>query len=83
MGFDKLFIVGDGEHKEEINNLVNPNENSCQVILLGRLSSQETYDVISKSKLLILPSTDDGWGVVRERGFIKRNPSYSILKCRC
>jgi len=74
LGFDKLFIVGDGEHKEEINNLVNPNENSCQVILLGRLSSQETYDVISKSKLLILPSTDDGWGVVVNEALLSGTP---------
>jgi len=64
LGYEKLNIIGKGRLKSELELIIKNNNNNCKINLLGRLNSQETFGIISKSSLLVIPSNFDGWGVV-------------------
>lgn len=73
-GFDSFKIVGKGKCKNKIEKILKINNISSKVSVLGRLSQKETYDTISKSKLLIIPSKHDGWGVVVNEALLCGTP---------
>ena len=58
----KLVLVGDGEEKENIKNLIKELNLEDKVILTGFL--QNPYPVIKNAKLLVLSSEYEGFGIV-------------------
>ena len=57
-GFD---IIGSGPLENEIKNMV---QHRSDVKLYGRLENKKTVSIIAENQLLVLPSKEDGWGVV-------------------
>jgi glycosyltransferase involved in cell wall biosynthesis len=61
---DSLFIVGDGRSLDELKGLVAQLELSNHVFFQGHLSREELADAFSRSNTLILPSSNEVWGLV-------------------
>ena len=74
LGYETLNIIGKGPLKSELDLIVENNNNICKINLLGRLSSKETFDRISKSSLLVIPSEFDGWAVVVNESLLCGTP---------
>lgn len=68
-GFRKLKIIGKGPLEKSIKDISSDN-----IEFFGRLSNNETLDIITSSKLLILPSLFDGWGVVVNEALLCGTP---------
>jgi len=60
----KLLIVGEGDQKQSLTEYVNNHELSNCVQFLGTQSQSQVGKLMRKSKLLILPSVEEGQGVV-------------------
>jgi glycosyltransferase involved in cell wall biosynthesis len=69
--YDKLHVLGNGPLEQNISNKIGVND---KITLHGRLSNKETLSLISKCKLLILPSLHDGWGVVVNEALLSGTP---------
>ena len=69
--YDRLHILGTGPLEQKIRNKADVND---KVTMHGRLSNKETLELISKSKLLIIPSLHDGWGVVVNEALLVGTP---------
>lgn len=52
----KLYIAGEGEEKENIENLIRKNDLEDRVQLLGFLNSDKMKEYISKSRFVVVPS---------------------------
>lgn len=57
-------IVGDGEERGELERLINSLGLRSQVVLLGRLNHQETMAEMAACDIMLLPSWDEGFGIV-------------------
>lgn len=60
----RLVMVGEGDSRDHYHDLANRLLGGERVLWLGSLSNMEARAVIGQSDLLVLPSRDDGWGVV-------------------
>jgi glycosyltransferase involved in cell wall biosynthesis len=60
----KLLIVGKGEEKDNLVNLVNQYNLNDTVTFKQDLSDEELIKNIKESELLVLPSTREGFGMV-------------------
>lgn len=60
----KLFLVGDGDKKTELEKLIKQLDISSSVFLLGRLGHKEVLEEISRSEVFICPSLAEGLGNV-------------------
>jgi glycosyltransferase involved in cell wall biosynthesis len=60
----KLVIVGKGEEKENLVNLVNQNDLEDIITFKQDLSDEELIKKIKESEMLVLPSTREGFGMV-------------------
>lgn len=60
----KLHIVGDGEKMDEIKKLIQNLNLSEKVVLHGRKTQEEIYDLMNEVHLFIHPSREDCYGLV-------------------
>lgn len=70
-GFDKINIIGTGILESE---LVHLYRNESKVVFFGRLTNKDTLKKISSSSLLVIPSLNDGWGVVVNEALLCGTP---------
>ena len=70
----KLVIVGDGPYKENLESLIKKLDINENVDLKGYLSTQEKFQLISQSAVLVLPSLCEGFGLVILEAFSKKRP---------
>jgi glycosyltransferase involved in cell wall biosynthesis len=76
-----LTIIGDGERKPSLENLVKSLSPGGRVVFEGVISSAETPARIAAADLLVLPSRWDGWGLVVNEAFSVGVPV--IVSDRC
>jgi glycosyltransferase involved in cell wall biosynthesis len=62
--FDSLTIAGDGPLDKDLKNLVTSLEIEDAVMFVGHQSQEKLAELYSKSNTLILPSTNEVWGLV-------------------
>lgn len=60
----KLIIGGDGEERKDMAKLIQSNRREEQIILLGRLSREETVQAYINSDCFVLPSKSETFGLV-------------------
>ncbi len=60
----QLIIIGEGNEKKKLNNLVQSLNLKDNIIFLGQISQDSVKEWLQKSKLFILPSIEEGQGVV-------------------
>lgn len=60
----KYYIIGEGEQKNELLNLVERLNLKKHVYFLGRLHHNEVIEYMLKSDIFVLPSWQEGFGVV-------------------
>jgi len=70
----KLVIVGDGPYKENLVSLIKKLGINENVDLKGYLNTQEKFQLISQSMVLVLPSLCEGFGLVILEAFSKKRP---------
>lgn len=59
----KLFIVGNGENKRNLMNLVLKNKLAREIVFKGEVSTESLIDLYKKSKILISASVDEPFGL--------------------
>ena len=69
--FDRFEIVGSGPLEDEIRSKTKGNK---KIKLYGRLTNKEALKILAQSKLLVLPSLEDGWGVVINEALLGGTP---------
>lgn len=74
LSFERLIIAGTGNLLKEIKFLIKTKKYQEKIKLLGRLPSDLVYQNISKSKVIVLPSLSDGWGVVVNEALLCGTP---------
>lgn len=60
----KLAIVGDGPEYKALQAMVTKERLNRNIILFGYLEDNEKIKVLKSSKMFILPSYEEGWGIV-------------------
>jgi glycosyltransferase involved in cell wall biosynthesis len=60
----KLSIIGDGDMKSKLKQLVSKLQLNDRVEFLGVVPNQEIFHVLKKTDFTVLPSNWDGWGAV-------------------
>lgn len=60
----KMAVIGDGPEKDAFINQVKQRKLSENIQLLGYLSDQRKYSLIKAAGIFILPSFEEGWGIV-------------------
>tara|TARA_R110002049_G_scaffold72490_2_gene187107 strand:+ start:124975 stop:126282 length:1308 start_codon:yes stop_codon:yes gene_type:complete len=69
-----LSLIGDGQMKEEIKNLIQQNNVSSEVTILGWRSEEFVRNTIENSRALVLPSFAEGLPVVLMEAFALERP---------
>jgi glycosyltransferase involved in cell wall biosynthesis len=59
----KLAIVGDGSEKDRLTSSIEAEHLTCNVILFGYVEEQRKFEIMLSSKLFLLPSYADDWGI--------------------
>lgn len=75
-GFDEFNIIGKGPHLESIQEVIENSPKKPTINLLGRLSKQDTMEIMAASKMLVLPSEFDGWGAVVNESLLNGTPVF-------
>ena len=73
----KLIIIGDGELRYSLERLVEKLRLSKHVTFTGYLSGKKKIEILKSSHLLVLPSTEEGWGTVLGEAAACRVPSVA------
>jgi glycosyltransferase involved in cell wall biosynthesis len=75
-GFDfvSFDILGNGSLSEFLFKYIHDKKYTDRIKLHGRLFSEDTYKLIARSSLLVLPSLSDGWGVVVNEALLSGTP---------
>ena len=55
----KMYVIGDGDMRQKLGRMAHGD-----VTFLGRVSNQAKFDVLRKAHLLLVPSVEEGWGLV-------------------
>jgi glycosyltransferase involved in cell wall biosynthesis len=55
----KMFVIGDGYVRTRLENM-----NVKDVTFFGKVDDQTKYDLLSKTHILLVPSVEEGWGLV-------------------
>lgn len=69
----KFKIIGDGDERSSLENLVKSLDLSDDIDFLGVQQSNDIYNYLMVSDFLILPSRHDGWGAVINEGLMCGN----------
>jgi glycosyltransferase involved in cell wall biosynthesis len=59
----KLAIVGDGSEKDQLTNLIEAEHLTRNIVLCGFVEEQRKFEIMIRSKLFLLPSYADDWGI--------------------
>ncbi|MDE1844246.1 MAG: glycosyltransferase family 4 protein [Thaumarchaeota archaeon] len=70
----KLFIIGDGPHRKNLEELVNQLNLQENVKFTGFVSNDEKLRIISNSQALVFPSLCEGFGLVILEAFSQERP---------
>jgi glycosyltransferase involved in cell wall biosynthesis len=70
----KLIIIGDGPHKESLQQLVKKLELEKNIIFKGYVTSEEKKKLISESNAMLFPSTIEGFGLVMLESWQQNRP---------
>jgi len=57
----ECLIAGDGSERVNLDGLIKELNLSTEVTLLGNKSMEEVFELLSRAKLLVLPSKSEGW----------------------
>lgn len=57
-------IIGQGGEKENLDKIIKKNDLENNIKLLGFVSEKEKIETMKSSKLFLLPSHEEGWGIV-------------------
>lgn len=77
--FSNFVIIGDGDCKNEIQQLI---KDQSQYQLLGNIPNDEIYKILSNTDLCILPSIGkDGWGAVVNEALMSGNRVIASNYC--
>lgn len=68
----KIFIIGDGEEKENLENLINDLNVEKSFILLGSLLNP--YPYVKNADFFIMPSESEGWPLIVAEALILQKP---------
>lgn len=68
----KIFIIGDGEEKENLENLINDLNVEKSFILLGSLFNP--YPYVKNADFFIMPSESEGWPLIVAEALILQKP---------
>ena len=60
----KLYIIGDGYLRNELESYVKNSELEKNIIFMGKVSEEEKIERLHKSELFVLPSLHEGFGIV-------------------
>ena len=60
----KLIVIGDGDEKGRLVSLTQELGIGSSVKFTGSVEDKEKIRLMKSSELLVLPSTDEGWGIV-------------------
>lgn len=75
-----LDIIGDGEMKESITDLIKKH-NLKNINLLGNKNLPEVYLILKEYDIIILPSLHDGWGAVINEGLMRG--CFAVVSNHC
>jgi len=70
----KLLIVGGGPEEEEIKNLIFENKLESNIELLGYVTTEEKFRLLSQSNAFLFPSLCEGFGLVILEAFSQNKP---------
>ena len=59
----RALIIGEGSQRHLIQHLIDDQQLRKNVVLVGRKTREEVRDLLWKSKIFILPSNYEGWGL--------------------
>jgi glycosyltransferase involved in cell wall biosynthesis len=59
----KLAIVGDGSEKDRLTSLIEAAHLTCNITLCGFVEEQRKFEIMLSSKLFVMPSYADDWGI--------------------
>lgn len=62
--FAKLCIIGGGPDQKSINIKIRENNLVNNIVLAGKISDDEKYQLMKKSKVFVYPSHQESWGIV-------------------
>lgn len=74
----KILIVGDGEHRQKLEDLINENKVENSFILLG--NRMNPYPYIKQADFFILPSQSEAWPLVIAEALILKKP---VIATKC
>lgn len=60
----KCVLIGDGGERAVYESIIREDGLEKNIILLGYVSEEEKYVVMKSSKVFVLPSHEEGWGIV-------------------
>jgi glycosyltransferase involved in cell wall biosynthesis len=60
----KLCIIGEGEEREKLERNFKQAGLEKNIVLAGKISDNEKYAILKKSKVFVFPSYQEGWGIV-------------------
>ena len=60
----KCVLIGDGGERSVYESRIRESGLEKNIILLGYVSEEEKYRVMKSSKIFVLPSHEEGWGIV-------------------
>jgi glycosyltransferase involved in cell wall biosynthesis len=77
----QFIVVGDGSERLALENLVRLMETKVKVEFYGRVPMPDVPNILSKLDCLILPSNEDGWGVVASEAMLLGIPVICSDRC--
>jgi glycosyltransferase involved in cell wall biosynthesis len=60
----KLVMIGNGSEKDRLTKLIEREHLTENITLCGFVEETKKFDILRKSKLFVLPSSVDAWGIV-------------------
>lgn len=70
----KMIIIGDGNYKNKLEELVKNLELQKNIIFKGQIENDEKNQIIASSQALIFPSIKEGFGIVILEAFMHKIP---------
>ena len=83
--FNKLYVIGSGPLKNELNALINSenfrSNGELSIEYCGTMENKQVQSFIANCDILVLPSVYDGWGAVVNEALIQGNPVVCSEDC--
>ena len=83
--FNKLYVIGSGPLKNELNALINSenfrSNGELSIEYCGTMENKQVQSFIANCDILVLPSVYDGWGAVVNEALIQGTPVVCSEDC--